>query len=61
MGVLPCGKSSVTPFAHREAELPGTAFAPPAEKHVSSTAMTATAQEMHKPILNAEYQNTVVL
>ena len=61
MGVLLCGKSSVTPFAHCEAELPGTTFAPPAEKHTSSTATTAAAQETHRPILNAAYQNIVVL
>lgn len=29
--------------------------------HSSSTAMTAAAQEIHRPILNAEYQNTVTL
>lgn len=42
-------------------EFPGANFAPPEEKQASSAAMTATAQEMHRPILNAEYQNTVVL
>lgn len=55
MAIIPCGKSLVT--LHTEAELPGTTFASPAEKQAFSTAMTATAQEMHRPIINAEYQN----
>lgn len=58
---FPCGESSVTLLAHCEAELAGPTLLHLQKKHSSSTAMTTTVQEIHRPILNAEYQNTTVL